>query len=294
MLITTVSILTVILLCALAVRHLRKRPGLLRRAQHPERATHPYLRAKPAWVADQVIKLKVRMPHEGCRSIARAFNSLHRQKGESVGKSYVAQVIRRNQARILLERRKLKRRPRQQGPRNLTWGMDLTFLDPNRVALGIIDHGTRCLLTLRQVRIRTSVEILRFLLDTIETYGRPRFLRTDNELVLTSFTMRLALLVLGIRPQTIDPFCPWQNGRIERLFGTFKHRLRLWRAQAGVPDHVQPDLDTFRRWYNHVRPHQSLDGLTPAMAWAGLTEHRTTPRFFTAWDDILTGWISPV
>ena len=25
-----------------------------------------------------------------------------------------------------------------------------------------------------------------------------------------------------------------------------------------------------KTWYNHARRHQSLDGLTPAMAWAGV------------------------
>ena len=87
--------------------------------------------------------------------------------------------------------------------------------------------------------------------------------------------------------------CPWQNGRIERLFRTLKERLYPWWQSVGVPDDVQVDLDVFKTWYNHARPHQSLASLTPAMAWAARTGHRKCPRFFLAWDGLLTGWIPP-
>ena len=39
----------------------------------------------------------------------------------------------------------------------------------------------------------------------------------------------LALRLMGIRHQRIDPHCPWQNGRIERFFGTLKPHLRQLR-----------------------------------------------------------------
>jgi hypothetical protein len=55
----------------------------------------------------------------------------------------------------------------------------------------------------------------------------------------------------------------------------------------------QTDLDTFRAWYNHARSHQSLGGLTRAMAWAGITEGRGHPHFFVAWDSLLTGLVTP-
>lgn len=174
--------------------------------------------------------------------------------------------------------------------------MDLTFLSrdkDSRPALGILDHGTRALLALRELHDRTAVGLLRALLDAIEKFGRPRFLRTDNERVLTSRLMAIALLALGIRHQRIDPFCPWQNGRIERLFKTLKDRLQAWWALAGTPEHLQHDLDTFRTWYNHARPHQSLDGITPAIAWDGRATSDRRPRFYQAWDGILAGLVAP-
>jgi len=173
--------------------------------------------------------------------------------------------------------------------------MDLTFLlggvEPIPV-LGTLDHGTRRLLRLRPLVDRSTIGVLRVLLDAIESYGRPTFLRTDNEAIFNSLLMQFALWVVGIRKQTTDPFCPWQNGRIERLFGTLKERLTLWWRQVGMPDDVRVDLDTFTSWYNHARSHQSLEGLTPAMAWSGTTHHRNPPRYVRAWDGILTGWMA--
>lgn len=152
--------------------------------------------------------------------------------------------------------------------------------------------GKSALIVLKQMRERTTISVLRVLLDCFERFGRPRFFRTDNEGFFASPLFTAALFVLGIRHQRIDPYSPWQNGRIERLFWTLKERLFAWWEQAGVPDDVQPDLDTFRVWYDHVRPHQGLAGLTPAEAWSPAAQ-RGRLRFFSAWDGILSGFGRP-
>lgn len=290
--IPTLSVLA-LLVCLVLLRAARNRRRVLRQPRHPEPAAHGFARKKPEWVRREVIRLKALMPHEGCRHVARAFNSLYAaRKHESVGKSYVADTVKRQALQVLALRREIKNRRRRQGPRNRTWAMDLTFVgDDSPPVLGILDHGTRSLLALRELRVRTAIGVLRVLLDVIEKFGKPRFLRTDNEGIFASRLLTLALFALGIRPQRIDPFCPWQNGRIERLFETLKQRLRLWWVQAGAPSDPQHDLDTFRIWYNHARPHQSLEGLTPAMAWAGVTKPGPRLRLFQAWDAILAGFV---
>jgi putative transposase len=86
---------------------------------------------------------------------------------------------------------------------------------------------------------------------------------------------------------------PWQNGRIERFFGTFKRKIRAWIAEGGNVEKLYQELDVFRCWYNHIRPHQNLDGLTPGEAWEGHQEpkSRGQPRFFEEWDGNLTGFL---
>ncbi len=292
---STLATLITLAAVAVAIFVLRTRyvsPRVHRRAVRPETPGHGFGRKKPVWVKREVIRLKSLMPHEGCRTIALAFNSLFTKKGETVGKTYVAEIIKRHAVEIRLLRKKLKNRKRRPGPPNHTWAMDGCFLAPDKPpVLGILDHGTRTILCLRELRIRSTIGVLRLVLDTIETFGRPRVLRSDNEAIFTSRPMSLALLVLGVRHQRIDPFCPWQNGRIERLFKSLKERVGAWWKLAGIPDDVRSDLDTFRTWYNQARPHQSLLGLTPVMAWAGVTTTTKPPRFFEAWDGILTGWV---
>ncbi len=117
------------------------------------------------------------------------------------------------------------------------------------------------------VRSKASVTILRFILEAVERFGKPRRVRTDNEAVFTSALFRLGLRLLGIRHQRTAPFAPWQNGRVERFFKTFKELGRQWPVWLSAEP--QEDLDLFRIWYNHVRPHQHLDGLTPAQHWSG-------------------------
>lgn len=71
-----------------------------------------------------------------------------------------------------------------------------------------------------------------------------------------------------IHQQRIEPGCPWQNGRVERFIGTVKRELR----QAVVTSNKDFDhqLTRIRQWYNHDRPHDHLQGRTPAEVWAGI------------------------
>ncbi|MBI3354920.1 MAG: transposase family protein [Nitrospirae bacterium] len=131
---------------------------------------------------------------------------------------------------------------------------------------------------------------MRFLLDAVEYYGKPKALRTDNEPVFTSWLFKISLWLMGIRHQLIDKCCPWQNGRIERFFGTLKKKLNQW--QVGSREQLNGALGQFRFWYNHVRPHQHLNGMTPAEVWNGRDIFARRPKqeyWFEAWDGLLTG-----
>lgn len=157
--------------------------------------------------------------------------------------------------------------------------------------LGLLDHGTRACLRLVKLTDKSSLTILRELIVAFRRYGIPPQLRTDNEACLVSRTLRLALLLLGIQHQRMKLHCPWQNGRIERFFGTLKGRLD--RILIADGDDLACKLFEFRCWYNHVRPHQHLFGLTPAEAWSGRGKSTRSPAWFTAWDSRLTGWLFP-
>ena len=102
----------------------------------------------------------------------------------------------------------------------------------------------------------------------MKRYGRPQFVRTDNEAVLVSRWFRFGLWALGIRHQRTEPGCPWQNGRVERFIGTVKRALDS--DSIADEEDLTHALRDVRQWYNHSRPHDHLQGRTPAEVWAGI------------------------
>ncbi len=251
-------------------------------------------RAKPAWVRREIIALAARAPTLSCRKLAHTFNGRHATTEMKVGHDLVWRTLRDYQADIRLQRQQLKRRVYRPGKPNRVWGMDGTGKTDEQnhlhFLLGIVDHGSRRCLTLEALRDKASTTILRALLAAIDRHGKPRAIRTDNESIFQSRLFRFSLAWLGIRHQTTELHCPWQNGRIERFFGTLKQKLDRW----AVPDRpaLTASLDLFVVWYNHVRPHQHLQGMTPADTWNGIDTRRRPARrrvWFEAWGGLLQG-----
>ncbi len=228
---------------------------------------------KPKWVKHEIIRLKALLPEAGCRTLAHHFNRRWQSRRQmTVSKTYVAELCRRHQYLIYETRRKLKHRVSRRIPRNRVWGCDLlTKTDRHgqpHLALAILDHASRACLRLQRLSDKSSWTLLQELIQVVKRYGRPTFLRTDNEAVLVSRLFRLGLWLLGIRQQRIEPGCPWQNGRVERFIGTVKRELRHEVLTSGTD--LDLKLTGIRTWYNHDRPHDHLQGRTPAEVWAGI------------------------
>ena len=246
---------------------------------------------------DEVIRLKALNPGSesgSCRKIAAMFCAIHFGI-ESVSKTWVATVLRDEKPRIEADRRKIRRRKPAILPRNRIWGMDLTSVtvdDETLVAIGIVDHGTRACISLTKLESKHSWILLRELCAAIREYGKPARVRTDNEAVFTSRLFRWGLGILGVRHETTEILAPWQNGRIERFFGSFKGCWRLFLERAEhVIDDVQAELDVYRAWYNHVRPHMHLGGRVPADVWNGVPPRRDRQHtYFSEWEEVLTGF----
>ena len=240
---------------------------------------HIRTRRKPDWLRLEVLRLKAHMPRAGCRAVAHTFNRLH--PSVSIGKTFVADLIAAHQ----LEIADLRHQIRSAKPRTLavnnTWAMDMTFFTGDdkttHAAIGMIDHGSRLALRLHTLTRRCSWCMLGHLCLAIAQHGKPRKLRTDNEAVFNSRVFNTFLKLAGIHHQTTQKHAPWQNGRIERLFGTLKPLLRQLVIPSGGA--LQAALDEFKVFYNHARPHQNLHGLTPAEHFVGLrsTDIRQMP-----------------
>jgi putative transposase len=251
------------------MRRRRGRPFWLNRS--PTSPRDAFAQPKPKWVKLEIIRLKALMPQTGCRTIAHHFNRRWRDRRQmTVSKTYVADTCRKQQYEILLARRNLKHRIPRPMQRNRIWGCDLlTKTDRHgqpHLALAILDHGSRACLRLQRLVDKSSWTLLEELVQAVKRYGRPQYLRTDNEAVLVSRMFRFGLWLLGIQHQRIEPGCPWQNGRVERFIGTVKREL----AAESITDvrEMTRALQEIRTWYNHDRPHDHLQGRTPAEVWA--------------------------
>ncbi len=207
------------------------------------------------------------MPTASCRTLSLVFNQGHHKK-ETIGKTFVDYTLRKHRYEIQIERRKIKSRPAHKIPFNKVWGMDITFVQEQPI-LGVIEHHSRKSLTFIPLKQKTSIAILRRLLDILDTTPKPQYIRTDNEICFNSKLINFGLWILGIQHQTIDKHCPWQNGRIERYFGTLKATLK------NLPKQETSDIlylmHSFEFWYNQIRMHQNLDNQTDVLWYSSRT-----------------------
>ncbi len=157
--------------------------------------------------------------------------------------------------------------------------------------LDIIEYNSRLNLCTTALKKKGSINILIMLILAIRKYGKPVAVRTDNESIFTSRLFEAVLRLLNIKHQLINIAQPWQNGRIERYFGTLKEKLDQWQVECS--QQLDKSLVQFRFWYNHVRPHQHLDGKTPAEVWNSIDVFSNGFKkkfWFDAWDGLLTGY----
>lgn len=108
----------------------------------------------------------------------------------------------------------------------------------------------------------------------IDRYGAPAMFLSDNG---TAFSQRrkrntmnefeARLRLSGILPVTSSPSHPQTCGKKEREWQTLDRWLTA-RPPAADLDELQTQLDAYDLVFNHKRPHQALDGKTPAKRYA--------------------------
>jgi transposase InsO family protein len=104
----------------------------------------------------------------------------------------------------------------------------------------------------------------------VAAYGLPAQLLSDNGLCFTgrlhgivvSFERQVAQA--GIRFAHSRPYHPQTCGKVERLHATITHYLAHHHQPPRTLVEAQAQHDAFREHYNTTRPHQALDGATPA------------------------------
>ena len=100
-------------------------------------------------------------------------------------------------------------------------------------------------------------------------HGKPRRIRTDNEIIFTSWVFTTFLKLVGIRHQRIQTCAPWQNGRIERLFGTPAVVAAIGHSDKGG---AAIRAGRVRAVLQPCAPTSEPGWLTPAEKWNGLSK----------------------
>jgi putative transposase len=224
------------------------------------------LPVKDGPVIDAMKTLSAQYPRYGYRRI-RIFL---RRAGHELGVHRAHRLWR--QAGLQLPRRRPRRRIAK-GPRplpaanaNFLWAYDFVFdatAGGQQIkCLTVVDEFTREALAIDvagSIRSRRVIEVLSRL---VSVHGAPLFMRSDNGPEFVSRAILEWIAQSGIGTALIDPGKPWQNGSNESFNGKLPDECLSpeWfrsRAEAKVV------IETWRRHYNAVRPHSSLDYLTP-------------------------------
>lgn len=135
---------------------------------------------------------------------------------------------------------------------------------------GVDDHSRFCV-SAGLMRRANSKSVCDHLLSSLDRFGIPQEILTDNGKVFTGrFNSNKDVEVLfdkicrenGIEHLLTAPRSPTTTGKIERFHRTLRTEFLMERRFADF-DAAQSELNAFVDLYNHHRPHQSLDMVTP-------------------------------
>ncbi|WP_336924213.1 IS481 family transposase, partial [Aquipuribacter sp. SD81] len=169
----------------------------------------------------------------------------------------------------------------ERGSANELWQFDVVggFLladgSTAKALTGVDDHSRFCVSARLMPRERTQLVCEGFRV-ALERYGVPQQVLTDNGKVFTGKYAHPPVEVLwdricrehGIEHLLTKPRSPTTTGKIERFHRTLRTEFDTARTFPSLAA-AQAELDEWVRYYNHDRPHQSLEDEVPAARFAG-------------------------
>jgi transposase InsO family protein len=222
-----------------------------------------------------ILELKARKPLWGAPKLrAKLLGQLETCPAEST----ISEILRRHG---LSHRAKRRRRATPNAQPlghcqecNQVWSADFKGWFRTRngsqcTPLTISDGYSRYLLCCQSVeKTVEELTVKALFIKTFREYGLPQSMRTDNGTPFASTglgglsSLSVWWVRLGIELERIEPGCPQQNGRHERMHRTLKE------ATAKPPKAdlraQQRAFDQFRQDYNQERPHEALEQRPPA------------------------------
>ncbi len=128
--------------------------------------------------------------------------------------------------------------------------------------LTLVDEYTRECLALYVGYSLTGADVRRVLARVIGRRGAPGRIRSDNGSEFICEALSSWLPAKGAEPIPVAPGSPWENGFIESFNSRFRDEFLEMEEFESALD-AKEKGGWFRREYNTVRPHSSLDYKTP-------------------------------
>jgi len=170
---------------------------------------------------------------------------------------------RRPRRRVALHRP----RPLPASGANHVWAYDFVFdacaNGQQLKCLTVIDEYTRECLAIDVAGGIRSGRVIEVLAKLVSVRGAPKHLRSDNGPEFVSRAILRWLHGANIETAAIDPGKPWQNGSNESFNGKLRDECLSMQWFKNRID-ARIVIEDWRREYNAVRPHSSLNNLTPA------------------------------
>ena len=129
--------------------------------------------------------------------------------------------------------------------------------------LNVIDEFTRECIAIRVERKLKAVDVIDVLTDLFILRGIPVHIRSDNGPEFIAKALREWVALVGAKTAHIMPGSPWENGYCESFNSKLRNELLDGETFYPIKE-AKIIIEGWRRHYNTVRPHSSLNYKPPA------------------------------
>lgn len=228
-----------------------------------------------------MVQLHVEHPTLGAGSLAQLLLRVHQHK---LSRETVRKILKRSGPAIREAQRGAPPTARSLAathPGQL-WAIDVSLVwragyFPLWV-VAVLDHHGSYLVQLQPIAWPSGPRVAQVLRQALAGTAAPLRILTDRGSEFRSQAFRALTRAEGIVHTFTKPHHPWTNGRVERLFRTFKTTVHglFWLVPSNAAwAHACTE---FRLFYNEHRPHQSFGGRTPHEVRYGLSQQPAGPR----------------
>jgi transposase InsO family protein len=233
-------------------------------------STHKGGSKLPVAVKDKIIALKKENPEHGGKRISQILRRLFFLRASP---ETVRQQLKK--AAPSLPKVKARKKPKPPERRfesakpNQMWQTDITYfpiLGKMAYIIGFIDDHSRYITGLGVYRSQTSENVVETYRQATAEFGIPKEMLTDNGRQYANWRgmtkFQKELKKDHIHHIRSSPHHPMTLGKIERFWQSLKDEF-LIRARFETFEEARERIAYWVKYYNHKRPHQGLDGMTP-------------------------------